>query len=86
MFYRCKQVQAFVKIQAVKKLITTICAWAVYILYKANQPRCWVIASAVKGSGKYDYKVKEMSEKNMFYWFFQGSENIGNSTFTIEEA
>jgi hypothetical protein len=26
MFYRCKQVQAFVKIQAVKKLITTICA------------------------------------------------------------
>jgi hypothetical protein len=45
-----------------------------------------VIASAVKGSGKYDYKVKEMSEKICSIDFFQGSENIGNSTFTIEEA
>src|SRR5690606_20495598 len=45
-----------------------------------------LIASAVKGSGKYDYKVVEMTEKKCSIDFFQGKENIGNSTFTIEEA
>src|SRR5690606_23609766 len=45
-----------------------------------------LIASTVKGSGKYDYKVKEMSDKVCSIDFFQGKDNIGNSTFTIEDA
>lgn len=45
-----------------------------------------LIASKVKGSGKYDYKVKQMDEKACSIDFFQGKENIGNSTFTIEDA
>jgi hypothetical protein len=45
-----------------------------------------LIASAVKGSGKYDFRVMEQSEKICSIDFFQGKEKIGNSTFTIEEA
>ena len=45
-----------------------------------------LIASRVKGSGKYDYKVIEASEKVCSIDFYQGKEKIGNSTFTIEDA
>jgi hypothetical protein len=45
-----------------------------------------LIASAVKGSGKYDFRVVEQSEKVCSIDFYQGKEKIGNSTFTIEEA
>lgn len=45
-----------------------------------------IIASRVKGSGKYDYKVVEHTEKTCNIDFYQGSEKIGNSTFTIEDA
>jgi hypothetical protein len=45
-----------------------------------------LIASTVKGSGKYDYKVVEMSDKNCSIDFYQGKEKIGNSAFSIEEA
>lgn len=45
-----------------------------------------LMASRVKGSGKYDYKVKEHTDKICSIDFYQGSELIGNSTFTIEDA
>lgn len=45
-----------------------------------------LMASRVKGSGKYDYKVKEHTDKICSIDFFQGEKNIGNSTFTIEDA
>jgi hypothetical protein len=45
-----------------------------------------LIASRVKGSGKYDYKVIEASEKVCSIDFFQGANKIGNSTFTIDDA
>lgn len=45
-----------------------------------------LMASRVKGSGKYDYKVKEHSDKLCSIDFYQGSEMIGNSTFTLEDA
>jgi hypothetical protein len=45
-----------------------------------------LIASRVKGSGKYDYKVIEASEKVCSIDFYQGANKIGNSTFTIEDA
>lgn len=45
-----------------------------------------LIASRVKGSGKYDYKVKQMDEKACSIDFYQGKELIGNSTFTFDDA
>jgi hypothetical protein len=45
-----------------------------------------LIASRLKGSGKYDYRVVEASEKVCSIDFFQGATKIGNSTFTIEDA
>lgn len=45
-----------------------------------------LMASRVKGSGKYDYKVKEHTDKVCAIEFFQGKESIGVSTFTIEDA
>ena len=45
-----------------------------------------LIASTIKGSGKYDYKVNLLTDKICSIDFFQSGANIGNSTFTIEEA
>ena len=45
-----------------------------------------LIASTIKGSGKYDYRVLETSEKNCTIEFFQGKESIGKSSFTIDDA
>lgn len=45
-----------------------------------------LIASRIKGSGKYDYIVTEHTEKSCSIDFFCGSEKIGNSTFTLEDA
>jgi hypothetical protein len=45
-----------------------------------------LIASRVKGSGKYDYRVVEASEKVCSIDFYQGATKIGNSTFTIDDA
>jgi hypothetical protein len=44
------------------------------------------MASIVKGSGKYDYRVVESTEKVCSIDFYQGKEKIGNSTFTIDDA
>ena len=54
-----------------------------------------LMAANVKGSGKYDYRVMESTEKVCSIDFFQRAidkdaktvfEKIGNSTFTIEDA
>jgi hypothetical protein len=45
-----------------------------------------LIASKIKGSGKYDYKVVESTDKNCSIDFYQGKEKIGNSSFSIAEA
>jgi hypothetical protein len=45
-----------------------------------------LMASRVKASGKYDYKVIDHSEKACSIDFYQGKEKIGNSNFTIEDA
>ena len=45
-----------------------------------------LIASTVKRSGIYDYKVVELTEKNCILDFFQGKEFIGRSAFSIEDA
>ena len=45
-----------------------------------------LMAARVKNSGKYDYRVREMTPTVCRLEFFQGSESIGVSEFTIEDA
>jgi len=89
MFTDAKSVaQAFVKIQAGQEIGLAPFAAMSGINVIMGKPTfgAGVIASSVKGSGKYDFKVKEMSEKTCSIDFFEGKELIGNSTFTIDDA
>lgn len=45
-----------------------------------------VMAAMVKGSGKYDYKVLEASERVCKLEFFEGKVSLGTSSFNIEDA
>jgi hypothetical protein len=45
-----------------------------------------VMASMVKASGKYNYKVTEQTEKICSIDFYEGKDMIGTSTFTIDDA
>jgi hypothetical protein len=45
-----------------------------------------LMAARVKASGKYDYKVRELTPAVCHLEFFQGSESLGPSVFTIEDA
>ena len=45
-----------------------------------------LMAAKVKGSGRYDYRVREMSETACRIEFFEGTESLGISSFTIAEA
>lgn len=89
MFTDTKQMaQAFVKIQAGQEIgVPPFAAMSgIHIIQGKPTMGAGLIASTVKGSGKYDYKVKEMTDKICSIDFYQGKENIGNSTFTIEDA
>jgi hypothetical protein len=89
MFTDSKQMaQAFVKIQAGQEMGIGAFASMTGINIIMGKPTisAGLIASAVKGSGKYDYKVKEMNDKACSIDFYQGKEFIGNSTFTLEDA
>lgn len=80
--------QAFVKIQAGQEIgIPPFASMGgIHIIQGKPTLGAGLIASTVKGSGKYDYRVKEMNDKICSIDFLQGSEFIGNSTFTIEDA
>lgn len=89
MFTDAKSVaQAFVKIQAGQEIGLAPFASMSGINVIMGKPTfgAGIISSSVKGSGKYDFKVKEMSDKICSIDFFEGKEFIGNSTFTIEDA
>ncbi|SMC52479.1 hypothetical protein [Pedobacter nyackensis] len=80
--------QAFVKIQAGQEIgIPPFAAMSgIHIIQGKPTIGAGLIASTVKGSGKYDYKVLEMSDKICRIEFYQGKEKIGLSEFTIEDA
>lgn len=89
MFTDAKQMgQAFVKIQAGQEIgVPPFAAMSgIHIIQGKPTLGAGLIASTVKGSGKYDYKVVKMDEKICSIDFFQGVDKIGNSTFTIEDA
>lgn len=45
-----------------------------------------LMASRVKASGKYNYKVLEMTDTNCIIEFYEGGNPMGMSSFTIEDA
>ena len=80
--------QAVVKIQAGSEMgIPPFAAMSgIHIIQGKPTVGAGLMAANVKGSGKYDYRVTESTEKVCSIDFFQGKEKIGNSTFTIEDA
>lgn len=80
--------QAIVKIQAGQEIgIPPFAAMSgIHIIQGKPTIGAGVMASCVKGSGKYDYRVMESTEQVCSIDFFQGKEKIGNSTFTIADA
>ena len=80
--------QAIVKIQAGQEIgIPPFAAMSgIHIIQGKPTIGAGIMASIVKGSGKYDYRVVESTDKVCSIDFYQGKEKIGNSTFTIEDA
>lgn len=80
--------QAVVKIQAGQEIgIPPFAAMSgIHIIQGKPTIGAGLMASRVKGSGKYDYKVIQQDEKACSIDFYQGKEKIGNSTFTIDDA
>ena len=80
--------QAIVKIQAGQEIgIPPFAAMSgIHIIQGKPTIGAGIMASCVKGSGKYDYRVVESTEQVCSIDFFQGKEKLGNSTFTIADA
>lgn len=80
--------QAIVKIQAGQEIgIPPFAAMTgIHIIQGKPTIGAGLIASRVKGSGKYDYRVTQNDEKACIIDFYQGTNKIGTSSFTIEDA
>ena len=80
--------QAIVKIQAGQEIgIPPFASMSgIHIIQGKPTIGAGIMASCVKGSGKYDYRVVESTETICSIDYFQGKEKIGNSTFTIADA
>lgn len=80
--------QAMVKIMAGNELGLPPLASISGIHIIAGKPviGAGLIASAVKSSGKYNYRVVENTEKHCSIDFYEGTEKIGNSSFSYEDA
>ncbi len=80
--------QAMVKIQAGQELgIKPFSAMnGIHIISGKATIGAGLIASSIKGSGKYDYRIIEQSDKVCEIEFFENKESLGKSKFTIEEA
>lgn len=58
----------------------------VYIIQGRPSIGANLMAAAVKRSGKYDYRVLEMTEQVCEIAFYQSGKEIGRSRFTLEDA
>jgi hypothetical protein len=80
--------QAFVKILAGQEMgfgpFSSMTG--VYIISGKPSVGANLMASAVKRSGRYDYRVVELDEKVCDLEFFQAGKSIGRSRFTLEDA
>jgi len=80
--------KAFVKIQAGQEIgIAPFQAMSgIHIIQGKPTIGAGIMASKIKGSGKYDYKVIQQDETACVLEFYQGKEKLGKSSFTIEDA
>jgi len=80
--------KAFVKIQAGQEIgVAPFQAMTgIHIIQGKPTVGAGIMASKVKGSGKYDYRVLQQDESACILEFFQGKESLGKSSFTIEDA
>lgn len=80
--------QAVVKIQAGAEMgIPPFASMSgIHIIQGKPTVGAGLLAARVKGSGKYDYRVKQQDDKVCTIDFLQAGEVIGTSTFTIEDA
>ena len=80
--------QAFVKIQAGQEIgIPPFASMGgIHIIQGKPTIGAGLIASTVKGSGKYDYKIQKLDDTICSIDFYQGTSFIGNSQFTIADA
>lgn len=80
--------QALVKIMAGNELGLPPLASISGIHIIAGKPviGAGLIASAVKSSGKYNYRVVENTDKHCSIDFYEGTEKIGNSSFSYDDA
>jgi hypothetical protein len=58
----------------------------VYIIQGKPSVGANLMAAAVKASGKYDYHVSTMTDKECSIIFIQAGKEIGTSTFNLEDA
>lgn len=89
MFSDVKQMaQAFVKIQAGQEIgVAPFQAMTgIHIIQGKPTVGAGIMASKVKGSGKYDYKVLQQDETACVLEFFEGKVSLGKSSFTLEDA
>lgn len=80
--------QAVVKIQAGAEIgVAPFAALSgIHIILGKPVIGAGVIASRIKASGKYDYKIAVLDDKTCSIDFYQGKELIGNSKFTVDDA
>lgn len=80
--------KAFVKVQAGREWgIPPFAAMsAVHIIQGKPTMAANAIAAKIKASGKYDYRVVELSPKVCTIAFLQGGQEIGRESFTMEDA
>ena len=80
--------KAFIKIQAGIELgIPPFSAMSgIHIIKEKATIGAGLMAGKIKESGKYDYKVIELTEKKCSIDFLEGGKKVGTETFTIEDA
>jgi hypothetical protein len=82
------EAQAFVKIMAGRELgITALMAMTkIYIVKGKIMVGADIVASKIKSSGKYDYRIKKLDNNACVIDFFENKELVYTSNFTIEDA
>lgn len=82
------EAQAIVKVLAGAEMgIGAIAAMTgIYIVKGRVTLSANLMASQIKRSGKYDYRVRSLTDQECAIEFFQGGESIGVSSFTLADA
>jgi len=82
------EAQAIVKIMAGRELgIPPVAAMTgIHIIEGKISVGAGLIASRVKGSGKYDYRILALDDRACRLQFYESGQPIGESSFTMEDA